>query len=260
MSALTTHSKFYYGIEIEETSKYLDFDEGGGELTATLDVKVYSLEEIRAAVEAALNEAGALTYTVSMDRETRKMTINASASVDLLASSGSNAGFGAWSVIGFNPADVLSTTSAEGDSAIGSEYTPQFILQNYVPKEKNRRLLNSTVSRSASGANVTVQSFGEERFIKFNIQYITDIEQPPGQRLRSSHTGVDDALAFLEFITRKEHFEFMPDENDPDTFTTVLIESLANDRDGTSFELKEYYDRGLPFYFETGLIVLKALD
>lgn len=260
MSALQTHSRFYYGIRIETESRFIDFNEGAAELSFELVVKDYTLTELAQAIEDGLNSEGALTYTVSMNRTTRIMTIAATGTFALLANSGTNVDFGAWAIAGFNATDRTGAATYNSQNAVGSSFAPQFVLQEYVPKEQNRRSLNAVVSKSASGAKVTVQTFGEERFIKFNIQYITNIPQPSGQRIKNNTTGVADAVAFLTSITDKGRFEFMPDEDDLSTFTTVLLESIGSDRDGTSFELREYYDKGLPFYFETGSIVLKALD
>lgn len=260
MGALSVYSKFYYGIKTTAQEYLLDFMEGAGpERTAELVVKNYSPDQLRAELERALNEAGALTYIVTLNRTTRILTITASGTFTLLGATGSSVGNGVWGVIGFPNADVTGTTLS-GSSGIGFVYSPQFILQSYIPKENNKRALSAVVSKSASGRNVSVQSFGEERFIKFNIQYITDIPQPDGQRIRDNSNAVQESLDFMGTVIDKGPFEFMPDESNLDDFTKVILESTRTSPDGTSFELTEFFDRGLPNYFETGPIVLRVID
>lgn len=258
--ALTTFSLFYFGNRITSDTRFLNFKEGvGPELTAEVVPKGYTITGLALALEIALNAAGALEWTVTVDRITRLITISADGAFTLLAGTGTNVGQSAWAEIGFDPVDVVGVTTATGDNPVGKTFAPQFILQDYIPKDKNRKALNAVVSKSASGKNVTVQTFGEERFIKFNIKYITNLAQSGG-RIKDNPTGVEDALAFLDFITEKELFEFMPDIKKPQTFETVLLEEIGSDKDGTGYELREYYDQGLPFYFETGPMTLKVVE
>lgn len=259
--ALSVHSKFYYGIRVTAGMKFLNFKEGAGsELTAELTVKGYTLEELALEIATQLNSVGSLIYTVTANRATRILTISASGNFTLLGSTGTNVALGAWAVIGFPAADSTSAASHAGTTAVGVVYSPQFILQNYLPKEKNRRALNAVVSKSASGRNVSVQSFGEERFIKFNIKYVTNREQPADHRWRSNSAAVEELLTFLEWASELEKFEFMENENEVENYSTAILESVNGNADPTSFELIEYWDRDLPDVFETGLMVLKVVD
>jgi len=110
---IQTYSKFYYGIEITEDNCKMDFDEGGGELTATLDYGTYTPEEIATEVALQLNAAGAFTYTCTFDRSTRKLTITPSASMEMLFNSGTNAVESAFATLGFSTvADDTDTSFA----------------------------------------------------------------------------------------------------------------------------------------------------
>ena len=257
--ALSTHSLFYYGLAIPTENRFIDFDEGGSPLVAELSVKGYTLEELATEIQTKMNEAGGLDYTVTVDRATRILTIAASGAFTLLAASGTNVGFGAWGVIGF-PATDVTGTSASGSEALGSSFAPQFTLQDYLPPENNRRLLSAVTSKSASGKNVTVQAFGEERFVEFSMKYITDRPQPEDFRIKNNPNAVEEANAFLAFITSKDKFQFMPDINTPETFYNVIVESIGNEREGIGYRLREIYDQGLPGYFESGILVLKVIE
>lgn len=250
-------SKFYYGHEINETNFYLDVDEGSGEFAVELDNGAYSLQEFVTEIERALNDAGSLTYIVTVDRITRLITISASGVFSLKAGSGVHVGTSAWQLMGFNYVNKTGAMTYVGDFASGYEYKPQYLLQDYIPSSNFQQYADSTVSKSASGDTETV-SFGLEKFIQLNIRYITNIPQPPNSVILNNSTGVEDCLAFLRYVTRKNKFEFMVDENRPDVYETVLLEKLPEYSTGTGFKLKELYDKGAFGYYETGTTVFRV--
>jgi hypothetical protein len=258
--SLSTYSKFYYGHNVTNENQYIDIDEGAGEIAVKVPVGSYTLTKFTEVVAQALNAAGANTYTVSVDRATRIITIGVDAATDFLGATGANVSRSLYSLLGLNAADDLATTSLVGDFASGLAYAPSFILQDHVPSEKSFKALSATVSKSASGSKLSVQTFGEERFLKCNAKYITNIAQPAGSRLRSNTNAVQEALDFLNYATTKAPIEFMANENAPGTFEKLILESTASQSDGTGYELKEYYDKKLPGYFETGLLTFKVIE
>ena len=89
--SLNTMIKFYFGHNVTSSNSKLDFQEGAGsELTATLNVGDYSLTEYATELQRALNDAGALTFTVTVARATRYVTIAATGAFTLLAATGTN--------------------------------------------------------------------------------------------------------------------------------------------------------------------------
>lgn len=261
MGALKTHSKIYYGIEVLTTNTFLNIKENGGsEITIELTPSAYSLQQIAAHVETKLNETGALTYTVVANRTTRKITISVSSGVfSLLISSGSQAASSAFSTLGFNGVDLNGVSTATSDTALGLVYSPQIPVQDYVPKENNKRSRSAVVTLSASGKNVSVQTYGEERFIKGNFKYITNRHLANG-KFRYDSQAVENVISFLTFAITKGAFEFMPDESKVDDYSTVILESTPQSAEGVGFELKEYVDRDLPNVYETGLLVFRVID
>jgi len=178
--SLSTYSIFYYGQEVDKDSKYIDFKEGATSFAGVVPVGSYTLTRLCELVAEAMNDVGAYTYTCTFNRTTRVVTIGSSSAFDLLGSTGVNASSSVLSVIGFGASDVLATTSTSG-SASGSTYEPQLTLQDHVATVNNKKSLSAVVTKSASGNKVSVQSFGEERFLKFSLKYITNIYQPSGQ-------------------------------------------------------------------------------
>ena len=82
---INTYSLFYYGIEVDADNYQLAFSEGGGpEILVELSWGLKTLNQLAEELEDILNEFGALTYTVTVNRSTRIMTIAASGSFSIL--------------------------------------------------------------------------------------------------------------------------------------------------------------------------------
>ena len=87
---LSTMSKWYYGHYIDQTNNILPFNDGTDK-TATLKVGDYTLTEFVTEVARALNAASSLTFTTSVDRSTRLITIAGSSNFELSIASGASA-------------------------------------------------------------------------------------------------------------------------------------------------------------------------
>ena len=81
-------SKWYYGHYVDTSNNILSFNDGT-DRTATLNVGDFSLTEFIVEVQRALNAASSLTFTVSVDRSTRLVTIAAWSTFELQTTSGS---------------------------------------------------------------------------------------------------------------------------------------------------------------------------
>jgi hypothetical protein len=254
--SLSTFSIFYYGYDITPENNIMNFSEGGGELSATIAIGSYSFTSLAVAIETALNAAGALTYTVSVNRTNRTYTIAATGTFSLLALTGSQSATGPWSLIGFS-ADQTGMTTYTG-SASGSTYTPQFILQDYIPSAHWRSAAQSTVNRTASG-RVELIKFGDEQFIQCSMKYINNYTQPSGP-ITNNASGVSQFLTFMQFAISKAPMEFMADTANRSTFEKVILESTGESKDGVGFKIKEMYDQGLPGYYESGTLVFRVVE
>ncbi|TXH08956.1 MAG: hypothetical protein E6R04_09685 [Spirochaetes bacterium] len=256
--SVSTYAIFYYDFEITSKNRYIDFEEGATEYAGILPIGSYTPTKLAELVAEAMNDLGSYTYTCTFNRTTRIFTIGSSSAFNLLGATGVNATQSALSTIGFAAADVLGTTSTSG-SAAGSTYEPQLTLQDHIPTTNNKRALSAVVTKSASGNKVSVQSFGEERFLKANIKFITDIPQPPSGKLNSDTSAVANVRSFLDYCIGKGPVEYMADKNSRSTYEKLVLESTPQSSDGTAYELKEYYDKGLPGYFETGILTFKVI-
>jgi len=258
--ALKYHSVFYYGHKVDENNNIIDFADspGGTELFAEIPVGSYTLTKYLEVFIGALNAASSLTWSASVDRITRIVTIESSAPADLLFGTGVNNTTSPASLLGFDQADMTNQTTFVGSFGSGFEWRPKFPLQDYKGKDKNKKLVNAVVNKSASGDNVSVQSFGVDRFIKMNAKWITN--RSTDGILRPGETAVEEAIAFMDYAVEKHPMEFMENEDLRDTFDKVYLESTGQGGDGTMYELMEYVGQNLPEYFETGILTFKVIN
>lgn len=257
---ISTYSKFYYGIEITSDNKYLDFDEGAGEINAYINVGFHSLDDLRNEIETALNTFGINSYTVTCNRDTRKFTITSDSAMDMLWDTGLNSASSVGTTIGFNVgSDDLAATSFVSDNAIGSVYSPQFKLQDYISSDDYRMLRNATKNKSAIGL-VEVINFGTEKYFEFSIKFATNIYQPSSGPIINDSAGVQNLRAFMQYIIKGAQIEFMPDKNDEDTYYKLLLDTTSSEGSGMGYKLQEQYGRGLVGYFETGILKFRELE
>ena len=255
--ALNSFARFYYGLSIDTTNNKVNFSEGAGELTATLTSGGYTFEEFADEIERSMSSVGGQAYTVTTNRVTRRLTIAAAGNFTLKISTGSNTGISSYPLMGFTGADVTGTNTYAGNTECGSEYTPQFKLQDYISSDDWQESVSVAVNESASGTIETV-SFGTRSFVQMNIKYISDKLWPTNGNWINNPSGVADARAFLQSITQKVPVEFMPDKDAPITFQKLLLEKTPVSKNGTGYILKELYDRNLPDIYETGVLVFRV--
>lgn len=257
---ITTKCKFYYGHTVDETNQMLDFKEGAGaELFATIDIGEYSLTDFCSAVASALNVAGALTYSVSVNRSTRIITISADGPFTLLCGTGSRVSISAWSLLGFNSSDTSSGVSHSGANASGTEWVPQFYAQDYVDFEDNQSAIDGVVKQSANGTVESVK-YGTKKIMECDFKFITNIYQSSGSPIANDTSGLNKARAFLAYAVTKADLEFMPDVNNPNSFSKCILDSTPEDQNGLAFKLKEMYSNGLVGYYSTGLLKFRKIE
>lgn len=258
--ALSTYSKFYYGWKITVANQFLDFNDGTGNKTAVLTVGYYSAIEMITEIKKQMDAVStALDFTVSFDRVTRKITISSTSNFTLKITSGANALQSVFGLIGFVGADKTGSTGYVGDNVTGIEYKPQSKIQSYIPTSKNRKAIDGVINKSASG-KIEVIKFGNERFMTCEIVFITDILQEFGSIIKTNDNAVQEFIDFIEWCTDKGTVEFMENENAPENFEILLLESTPVSESGLDYELKEMFDVGLAGYYNSGLLKFKLIE
>ena len=258
---INTYAKFYYGLTVTSANMYLDFDEGSGALVAEVVPGTYTLEDLADAVAQALNDSGSFQYTGSVNRTNRRITITSTGLTDFLAGTGANVVLGSsvFPTLGYAATDVMNATSFPAGNSIGSVYSPQYKLQDYVSHEDSRKNRDATLSKSASG-KVEMQSFGVDRFFEFSIKFATDIYQPAGGPIVNNQSGVANLRTFMQWLADKNYAEFMPDANAPSTYFRVVLDSAPGSSDGMGYKLQEQFARGLTGYWESGILTFRIIE
>ena len=258
---IKTKSAFIYGFVVDAESTLLNFDEGSIELTAELNPGSYTLTTLGSEIARAFNAAGALEYSVTIDRTNRKYTITAPSNFTLLCNTGSNIGLDGWGVIGFDTAtDKTGAATYEAENSVGTYFTPQYLLQDYVPFDNWQGFASSKVNESASGIT-EVYSLGTRSFAEFNITNQNNglAGGDVNSYFEFDANGVDNLRSFMEFAITKGPMEFIPDRDDINTFDTMLLEQLKGSKDGTQFKLKEMFNKNRAGWFETGKLKFRKI-
>jgi hypothetical protein len=261
---IDTRSTFYYGYRIESQPQngFLNIDEGAGEVTFEIPVGTYTLSTLVESLRNTLLTQGTLDYSVSVDRQTRRVTISATTNFDLLTNTGTNVGSSAWTLLGFDiSADKTGSNTYTSDFASGDSYSPQFFLQSYVDPEDFQGKQQASKNVAADGTTVEVVNFGIAKFIEMDIKFITSrADIADGINIVHNPTGVEDARRFLKDITELSEFEFLPDATDAGTFFRCILESTPDFPDGTGYKLKELFNRNLRDVYETGVLKMRVID
>lgn len=252
-----TKSSFIYGYTITESNFTLDFNEGSGELQASLNQGAYTFTELANEVARAMNAVGGQEYTVTTDRNNRTYAISASANFDLLAATGTRLGVGVWNTIGFST-DQTGLNSYSSESSTGIEFRPQFKLQSYVDFEDNQGAQDASVNISSANV-IEVVSFGREKFMECNITYQNNYNNQ-SSFIDYDPSGVENLRAFLNFCIDKGKLEFLKDRDDRNSFTKVILERTATSSTGTAFKLRELTSRDLTGFFESGRLVFREVS
>lgn len=256
--SLQTLPVFIFDYQVTSTSQFINFDEGGPELTAVLNIGSYSLTDYLSEIERAMNAAGALDFTVTANRDTRIITVAATGTFSLLITSGSNAGASAYANMGFSGADVSGSSSYDGGAAAGNEYIPQFFVQNYTSFDDFKVAADASVNVAASG-NTEVLSFGQNQFMRANITFATSRDVGANCYITNNATGVADLRTFMDYLITKGPVEFSEDKDSRSTFTTCILEATPENGDGVGYRLNELVARRLEGFFETGTLLFRKV-
>ena len=259
MSALENHSKFYYGWLIDNTNKYIDFNDGAGIKTAILKVGYYSSGDLIIEIKKKMDALSTLDFSIIFNRTTRRFAISSTSNFSLLFATGPYFALSTAALLGYSASNKTGASSYLAESVSGFEYSTQFYIQSYKDTSTNRKAIDGTINKSASGA-IEVIKFGNERFMEGEFLFITNIVQESISIIRTSTQGREDFIQFIEWCTEKAPVEFIKNENDPSTFQTLVLESTPSDSKGLDYDLIEMYDRGLAQYYRSGVLKFRLIS
>ena len=251
-----TDSAFWYGIEVTELTDNFIFQDNGPLVDKKFPTGGYSHADFILSIQTFLNSNSELEYTVTIDRQTRFITISTIENFDLLFGQSGTTIAG---VMGFDSVDLTGFNSYTSAYPVGEIYLPQFRLQDYVDFDDYEDNNNASVNVSASGVTEVV-TFSTSKFMECNIKYANNYEHHLSSAIEENLTGVEDLRRFMSYVIKKENIEFFPDRNDLNTFKKVILEKTRQSSKGTGYKLKELYGRGLNGYYETGTLTFKEVS
>jgi len=256
MSKITTRSRFFYGTTVTQQNRSIDFDEGSGEIQATLKVGAYSLTEYAAEWQRALREAGTQAYLVTLNRTTQKLTISAPSAFTLLSDTGSRVGTGAWDMAGIDTsADIVVNTSHTAANIAGERYDTQYPVNEYLAFDDNEVKESGVVSSTPAGIVQQIY-FGDGARCEMNIRLITNQNLKCTSPFGYNPNGVSDAKAFLSYLLTKGKVEFMPDLSAPASFFTCYLERTQQDQNALRHQFENMQT---PDVYQTGVLTFREI-
>lgn len=249
------YSAFNYGHDVTLNNRFLNFSEGGSQITAEIPVGSYTLGEMPALVASSMNLVGGQEYSVVLNRADRTLEISASGNFELLIATGSNAPQSIFPLLGFTGSDLVGANSYLG-SASGSQYITQTPLKNFSNFDKNKQKIDSVVRQTPDNV-IEAISYGTAERMKCEFPLITNVT--PQGFIRESATGIEEAQAFLDYAIEKKPLEFLEDYREID-FTPCILDKTSTDSKGTGYEMRELIARRLPFYFEVKRLTFLKIE
>ena len=231
---IKTKSYFVYGITITSDNRYIDFLEGTTALSAELIPARYTLTTLARELTRALNSAGEFSYSCSIDRTTRKITVHGSGTFTFPVTTAPHLGSSAFPVAGFT--QNKTGTALTSDVGIGLVYYPPRYLQDYLDPQDCISSISESVNESGDGT-VEVFSLGEKNQCEFNIDYITNDALKYSSFLEPVENMIEKTRDFLSFLIKKGPIDFIPDRSSPDFYYTLILEKNAFSSKGTGFRL-----------------------
>lgn len=257
MSRINTLSVFYYGFNITKDNYAINFSEGGPEISTQLRINDYTLTGFAEEIAERMTLAGTQEYTVSVNRNTRVLTISAPGPFELLTATGSQQSVAIWDLAGFDTlTDKTGASSYVGDQPAGLEYRPQLTFDNYLALEDNLVKESSSVNISANGVVQTLE-FGDGQRMECNIRGATDRTGLKMNPFFENPNGRQDLIDFMNYLITKAKIEFMPDVSNRNNFFELLLDSTTADRNGTRYKIQNM--KGANDFYETGLLTFRKV-
>ncbi len=140
--------------EITDENNLMDFDEGGAELTAELDLGIYSAEDLASEIQLQMRAVGSVDQFCDYSESTHKITNSKTAgTLNLKIKSGTNKTTSPWKLIGYKPsADKTGSLSYEADNVIFDD-----VDRDHVIRFTARGFKDDSVGTFTGTANASIE-------------------------------------------------------------------------------------------------------
>lgn len=266
--------QFDFLLDVDSTNNKLDFSEGGSELTATVADGNYTLTALAAAIKTALDAAGALTYTVTVDSLDR-FVITAPSAFEILSVTGTNVGgTSLWEEIGFptRPTAIFVEPFIPEDQTGKATYTGQEV-------EDVNKLITLLVTDTGAGTESITQTlkirseradrlFSSDDMLRKHepdiLKYIVAGRDSFKDQHRLAQTQIFDWMdkeGFVDIYSQKftKHNAVIPDEfRQWSKFLTLrlIYDGVSNKDDDIFFKKARQYEAKEKFYRDRAVLRL----
>jgi hypothetical protein len=247
--ALKSISSFNYGIEINTYNRSIDYNLGGAEIRATLNLGYYSLTTIAQEIVRAMTEADntvkyfvVINRSINSGKENRiSIGVTGSPFFSLLFSSGARAASSAASVLGYISTDKIGLTVYTGQFSCGKIFQSEMAGYNWVSPDMYRTIQGSR-SISVNGIKEAIV-FQIMKFFSVEFKYERDLT---------------NWITFLEWAIQQRPLEFTPEISSPSIFYNCTLEKTGQDGNGLGYQLKEMLP-SFPDNFQTGNLTFRII-
>lgn len=185
----------------------IDFDEGGGELWATLDPGTYTTAELLIEIKDELDDAGALTYTVTVDPNTKKFTIAATGDFSLLWKTGTHGQDGTGTHVGLT-IGYAQDEDSEGESSYEADADVISIHKQDILGVRLIGMVNSADEVIENGAEIfkyLMNNYKSLTDTELNLDSIYEAKYASGAYEKSLSVPIEKEISFDEIIRSIEH-------------------------------------------------------
>jgi hypothetical protein len=255
---IQTYSTFYFGKTITSENNSMIVKEGSDTISVVVPSGNYSMTSLAQTISSVLNFSSLnnIVYSVIFNRTSRTMTVGSSSIIDIDNQSGASP---LLTLLGFNQEYYTGITAITSQQASTVEYSPQFLLQDYVPSSKNATMISASELISASGRTQVVR-FGLKREVRFNIRWANDYVSSIDGWIKQNLSAVKELNDFMLHCVEKNIIEFMPDIDDKQEFERMILVSTETSSDGTAYLLNERYDQDTPDYYDSGILTFRLVE
>lgn len=227
-----TQTLMNYGLQVTSLNQFLDFQAVNGiTLTATIPLGFYSGNGLAQAIVNAMQSVDPengyvanISYNYIGGTQNRFTIGTDGTFLTLLFGSGPNVVTSIGAILGYNPADYMSSTSYTGASSSGTNLISQYVAYNYLDDMSIGKVFGA-VNISASGLKESVV-FNIQQFIQLEFMHEPASKLPQWQ-------------AFFFWAIQQRPFDFIPEISNPNHNYQVTLDKTDYDGQGLGFMMKE---------------------
>ena len=244
---------FFFGTTVTDSSFVLDLQSGATVFAVRVPYGSWAPKSFRAVLEANILSQTGLACLVDFNYTTRAYRLTFPSSVTLLGATGGNASISVLPVLGLPSTDQTGTVFT-GSGGQCSVFYPNFPLTAFTDKVNTLEFFGLTASETA-GQLREVVSFGERRFYRYSMRYLTDTcGGLSSSYLRMNPSALSQARAYLRQVLSLQGIDFFTDAdligNNYTTRPTDTIQRSIANESADQIELEEMTGDGLQGFYQ----------